>query len=168
MSRLRFVRPLSHEELDELEQAAGESDDAGLRMRCRAVLLSARGETTADIARATRVDNSTVHRWLDRYEREGLAGLRTQPRSGRPVMWDEAYEYELVETVRHDPRWWGWDQPAWTANLLAEHMAQRRGIRLGSERVRELLLVRGIRLNEPQEPEPGTQISESSSQTGAG
>jgi transposase len=92
------------------------------------------------------VNNSTVHRWLDRYEEQGVAGLRTRPRSGRPPVWDEAYEYELVELVRHDPPWWGWAHAEWTASLLAEHLAQRRGIRLGAERVRELLRLHGVPL----------------------
>ena len=69
------------------------------------------------IAELLRVDQSTVHRWLDRFEAAGLAGLASQWSDGRPPAWDESYEWLLVETVRHDPRWYGLEQSLWTCSL---------------------------------------------------
>jgi len=101
------------------------------------------------IAELLRVDQSTVHRWFDRYEAEGLAGLSTEWSDGRPPVWDEAYEWLLVETMRHDPRWYGLEQSLWTCSLLAGYLAQETGIRLSAERVRVLMHQHGIRLKQP-------------------
>ena len=81
-----------------------------------------------EIAELLRVDQSTVHRWLDRFEADGLAGLSTEWSDGRPPAWDESYEWLLVETVRHDPRWYGLEQSLWTCALLAGYLAEQTGV----------------------------------------
>lgn len=48
------------------------------------LLFSARGKTVQEIADLTLLDDDTVLYWLNRYEAEGLGGLATKPRSGRP------------------------------------------------------------------------------------
>jgi transposase len=104
---LRFVRELSAVEqaaLNELYMTSRESD---LVHRSHAILLSADGWPVPKIAQLLRVNQATVHRWLDRLAAEGVTGLTTQWSDGRPPLWDEDYEWLLVETVRHDPRWHG-------------------------------------------------------------
>jgi transposase len=147
--RHRFVRPLSREERDTMTRTSRASTSADVVRRCHAVLLSAEGQPIPTIARLLRVDQSVIHRWLDRFEAGGLAALAPQERSGRPPRWDETYEVALVETVRHDPRWYGLEQSTWTCALLAGYLAQRTGIALSAERVRVLLHQHGLRLKRP-------------------
>jgi transposase len=101
------------------------------------------------VAELLHVDQSTVHRWLDRFEAGGIEALVTVHRDGRPARWDEEYEHLLVETVRHDPRWYGLEQSLWTCPLLAEYLARQTGIAMSAERVRVLLHQHGIRLKQP-------------------
>ena len=147
--RRRFVRPLSSEEQEEVTRMYRTSPHAALVRRCHAVLLSAEGQPIPTIAHLLRVDQSVIHRWLDRFEAGGVAALAPQERSGRPPRWDEAYEMALVETVRHDPRWYGLAHSNWTCPLLAGYLAQQTGIVLSAERVRVLLHQHGIRLKQP-------------------
>ena len=137
------------------------SADADLVRRCHAVLLVGDGMHAPLVADLLHVDQSTIHRWLDRFEAGGLEALVTERRDGRPVRWDEEYEHLLVETVRHDPRWYGLEQSscpcpmgarragAWTCPLLAGYLAQQTGITLSAERVRVLLHQHGVRLKQP-------------------
>jgi len=146
---LRYVRELSacqRAALDELYQT---SPAAALVYRGHAILLSASGWAVPKIAKLLRVDQTTVHRWLDRFAADGLAGLSTIWSNGRPPVWDEAYEWSLVETVRHDPRWYGLEQSLWTCSLLAGYLAEQTGTRLSAERVRVLLHQHGIHLKQP-------------------
>lgn len=145
----RFVRPLKANEYVELTETYKTSKSIRLVHRCQAILLSADGWTVPKIAELLRVDQSTVHRWLDRFETEGIRGLRIQWGSGRPPRWDESYESLLVETVRHDPRWYGLEQSVWTCPLLAGYLAEQTGVTLSAERVRVLLHQHGIRLKQP-------------------
>jgi len=125
------------------------SADADLVRRCHAVLLVADGMHVPRAADLLRVDQSTVHRWLDRFEAGGIDALVSEHRNGRPPRWDEEYEHLLVETVRHDPRWYGLEQSLWTCALLAGYLAERTGIAMSAERVRVLLHQHGIRLKQP-------------------
>lgn len=145
----RFVRPLSTEEREGLTETYKTTDDAVLSRRCHAVLLSADGKTVPEIAQLLCSDQSTIHRWLDRFEAGGVSALATTWGPGRPVRWHEEYEYLLVETVRHDPRWYGLEQSIWTCKLLAGYLAERTGITLSAERVRVMLHQHGIRLKQP-------------------
>lgn len=145
----RFVRPLAAEERDTLTATYRTSPDPTLVRRCHAVLLSADGKPIPEIAQILRADSSVVHRWLDRFEDGGVDALRTTWSDGRAPRWDETYEVLLVETVRHDPRWYGLEQSVWTCSLLAGYLADQTGITLSAERVRVLLHQHGIRLKQP-------------------
>jgi len=146
---LRFVRELTAHERAGVNELYKTGQAVELVHRSHAILLSGDGWAVPKIAELLRVDQSTVHRWFDRFEAEGLAGLSTEWSDGRPPVWDEAYEWLLVETMRHDPRWYGLEQSLWTCSLLAGYLAQETGIRLSAERVRVLLHQHGIRLKQP-------------------
>lgn len=145
----RLARPLTIEEQTALTETYRSSSDADLVRRCHAVLLFTEGLHVPKVADLLHVDQSTVHRWLDRFEDGGLPALVTGHQDGRPVRWDEEYEHLLVETVRHDPRWYGLEQSSWTCPLLAGYLAQQTGIAMSAERVRVLLHQHGIRLKQP-------------------
>ena len=80
----RFVRPLDAAEFAALQERYRTTNDADERSRCQMLLFSAQGKTVPEIAGLTWFDPDTVLYWLERYEAEGLAGLATKPRPGRP------------------------------------------------------------------------------------
>lgn len=145
----RYVRPLSAKEQDELMRRYRGGGDAAEAHRCHAVLLSGAGRAVPAIAEVLRTHPATVHRWLDRFEAGGVEALATVPSPGRPPCWDETYEVALVETVRHDPRWYGLEHSVWTCRLLAGYLTEHLGVALSAERVRVLLHRHGIRLKQP-------------------
>ncbi len=146
---LRYIRELTAPERAALRELYKNSPAVELVHRSHAMLLSADGWRVSKLAELLRVDQATVHRWLDRFEAGGLAGLATQWSAGRPPAWDESYEWLLVETVRHDPRWYGLEQALWTCALLAGYLAEQPGISLSAERIRVLLHQHGIHLKQP-------------------
>ena len=147
--RRRYVYELTVEERQELTDAYRCGADPNDGRRAHAVLLSADGLAVPEIARLLHVDQSAVHRWLDRYESGGASGLVSVWSDGRPPRWGEEYESLLVETVRHDPRWYGLEQSAWTCGLLVGYLAERTGVAMSAERVRVLLHGHGISLKQP-------------------
>ncbi len=147
--RRRYVHGLTPEEQRGLTRAYRTGADPGLVRRAHAVLLSGDGLSVPEICRLLRVDQSAVHRWLDRFKSGGVSGLVTVWSDGRPPRWGEEYESLLVETVRHDPRWYGLEQSVWTCGLLAGYLAERTGVAMSAERVRVLLHGHGINLKQP-------------------
>ncbi len=75
---LRHVRELTALERAALTELYKNSPAVEVVHRSHAILLSADGRRVSKIAELLRVDQSTVHRWLDRFEAAGLAGLSTE------------------------------------------------------------------------------------------
>lgn len=147
--RARTLPALCLQDQVELEQVSRTTSDARVLRRCEAVRLSVVGKPIPEIAGWLGVDQSTVHRWLDRFEAEGVAGLTPRTAPGRAPTWDETYALLLVETVRHDPRWYGLAHSVWTCPLLGQYLAEHTGVQLSAKRVGELLHLHGLRLKQP-------------------
>ena len=98
------VHTLSAEEIQALEQLHRETDAADVRSRCDMILWSNEGLSPPRIAKRVRFSRDTVVRYIKRYEAEGLAGLFTRPRSGRPRRVTPDYEAKLLEAAAQEPR----------------------------------------------------------------
>ena len=141
-----FVHPLSAEERAELERAYRSTGDADTRTRCHAILLSAAGHSAPEIARLLLMAPMSVRRWIGRYEAGGVEALISTSPPGRTPSWDEAFEWQLIDAARSDPRARGRDFAGWTASRMADYLAETTGIRLSDERVRVLLRQHGYEL----------------------
>jgi hypothetical protein len=78
--------PLTEAERTTLEQAVRHHPKPSVRERAAALLKVAERRAAAWVAEhglLRRHAPDTVYRWLDRYEREGLAGLQIRPGRGR-------------------------------------------------------------------------------------
>jgi transposase len=80
----RFVGSLDDQARAVLQERYRTTHDADERSRCQMILFSAQDKTIAEIAALTFFAEDTVLYWLDRYQTEGLEGLATKPRRGRP------------------------------------------------------------------------------------
>jgi transposase len=141
-----FVHPLDAAERSELERTYRETSDADTRTRCHAVLLSAEGRSSPEIARLLYMAPMSVRRWITRYEAGGVAALVSSPPPGRAPTWDESFEWQLVDAALSDPRDRGRDFDGWTAARMADYLAETTGHRLSDERVRVLLSQHGYTL----------------------
>ncbi len=138
-------------ELEALAQLYRTTRDARLRTRTQIVLLAAEQRMTAPaIAAIVREDDQTVRNWLKRWLAEGIAGLHDRPMPGAPPKITDAYETQLLETVRRRPR--SLDQPysMWTLQRLADYMAEQTGIRVSYETIRRVLKAADLVLSRPQ------------------
>lgn len=81
----RYVIELSEEERAKLESWMKNPPKPHFRQRARAILLVADGEPLYKVAEHSRIrkDRKTVQRWVQRYLREGIEGLKTKKGQGR-------------------------------------------------------------------------------------
>lgn len=157
------VPPLTAEQLAELDRVYRTSKKPRLRMRAQMVLLAAEQKLTAPaIAQIVRESDDTVGRWLKRYLAEGVAGLQDAPQPGRPSKITDAYRTELLAAVRRRPRSLDLPYSLWTLQRLVDHMAEKTGIRIGIETMRQTLKKAEIVLSRPQHkitsPDPDYQV----------
>lgn len=87
-------------------------------MRAKIILQLDEGMTPADIATGQRISPSTVHRWRNRFEAEGVEGLLDRPRKGRPTVIDKAtVDKVLFLTTKRIPQ----ESTHWSIELMARY-----------------------------------------------
>jgi transposase len=90
----------------------------GLALRAKVILASAEGEGVRPLARRLGVSPNTVAVWRRRYRSEGLAGLRTKPRPGRPRRITAAKERAVISATLRKPK----VATHWSARRLAKEV----------------------------------------------
>ena len=143
------VHTLSDEEAKALKRLHRETNEADVRSRCDMILLSDEGLSPPQIAERVRFSRATVVRFIHRYETEGLQGLHTKPRSGRPRHVTPEYEAKLLAAVEKEPRSLGLPFSNWTAANMAEYMAEQTGIVISPRQVERYLKAHDWRLRRP-------------------
>ena len=113
------------------------------------ILLSNEGRSPPQIAEQVRFSRRTVTRFIQRYEAEGIQGLMTKPRSGRPPKVTAAYKAQLLELVEQQPRVLDLPYSNWTTANLAEYLAELTGIELSARQVENILKANDWRLRRP-------------------
>ena len=155
--------PLNNCQRDELDQLYRTTKDPRLRTRAQMVFLSAEQDRNApEIAGIVRESEVTVQRWLKRYLAEGVEGLKDAPRPGRAATVTEAYRTELLAAVRRRPRNLDLPYSLWTLQRLADYLAEKTGLRVSDETVRQTLKKADIVLSRPQHkissPDPDYEV----------
>ena len=143
------VHTLSAEEIKALEQLHRRTKEADVRSRCQMILLSNDGRSPPQIAKEVRFHRRTVTRYIQRYETEGIDGLQTRPRSGRPPKATAAYKSRLLKAVKQEPRTLGLPFSNWTTGNLAEYLKQETGIELSARQVENILKENDWQLRRP-------------------
>jgi transposase len=113
------------------------------------IWLSHEGLSPPQIAAQVRVHRRTVTRYVQRYEAEGIDGLQTRPRSGRPPKATQAYTARLLQAVAQVPRSLGFPFSNWTTAGLAAYLHQETSIELSPRQVENILKANGWRLRRP-------------------
>jgi transposase len=94
---------------------------ARLFKRATAILALNRGATLEAVATLVNVTNDTVRAWRKRYQATGLAGLRDQSRSGRPVEIDGLQRAQITALACSAAPT---GHSRWTLRLLADKVVE--------------------------------------------
>lgn len=143
------VHALTGKEINELKRLHRQTTDANVRSRCDMILWSNEGLSPPQIAKRVRFSHDTVSRYIARYESEGISGLLTRPRSGRPRKVTAEYEKHLLKLVDQKPRTVGMKFSNWTTENLASELAERTGIAITPRQVENYLKQHDWRLRRP-------------------
>jgi len=146
--KLTHLPPEAIAELDRLYRS---TRDVRLRTRAQIILLAAeKGYMAAEIAGIVRTDEQTVRRWLTRYQNQGIEGLSDVPRPGGPRKVTDDYLEKLLTAVQHTPPELGLPFTTWTAERLADYMADKTLVKVDPETIRLHLRAAGIVLGRVQ------------------
>ena len=90
------VIQLSVSQRAELEKGYRTSKNATFSRRCHIILLKSEPRTSKEVAEIVGTNQLSVNQWMDRYEAEGIEGLKTRPGRGRKPLLDEKRDGEAV------------------------------------------------------------------------
>ena len=137
MKALRIVRAEAAKMA--VQQEIRRSAESRYDHRLHGVLLVSQGQPCAAVAAWLGEHPATVQRWVQRFAAGGCAALREGARAGRPRRLSAAAWAKIAWDLRAPPRALGYDQEGWDAALLARHLQQRHGVRLGPRQCQRLL-----------------------------
>lgn len=123
--------------------------DHRLRERCQAVLMAVNGRRRQQIAQDLAVHRATVHAWLKRYARAGLAGLKIHWAPGQPGRIPSRLTPVIIDWVKKGPAGCGLNRANWTFAELAQHLYHTHGIAVSETTMREFCHRQGMRPDRP-------------------
>jgi transposase len=141
-----FTRKLTTEELAELEDLMKQPDSGIPVQRLMIVLLSAQRYQVQDISREVDLHPINVRKWIHRYNKEGIDGLRSGKSSGRPLVFSSAQREEIVNIASNDPRQLGMNSSRWSLQRLRHYLIHHKIVdEISVETIRQVLHARGIK-----------------------
>jgi len=82
-----------------------------------------RGKTyAAQVSRDLHRSKAWACEWLKRYDKEGINGLKTRPKSGRPSKLSEDIEYQIKKELKESKQ-------GWTTKQVEELIVKKSGIK---------------------------------------
>lgn len=135
---------LTDERRGDLVALAGGRYDGSPASRARMVLFRDGGMSVPQIAREMETTPTTVRTWLERYEREGVAGLESRKRTGRPwVVTGRERARILALSKQTPPEETGLSH--WTTYELAKYLRNHEGIFVSHNFIAELWRENGMK-----------------------
>lgn len=100
----KFVKPLTDEQRQQLNEIIRSQAPYRRRMRAHAVLLSERRYPIDQIADIFQVDRDRVSQWLDWWDDHLFDGLDDDPRRGRPPILNDQEQQKALKLALKEPR----------------------------------------------------------------
>ena len=119
--------------------------------RLRAIELLQRDLPVHVVAGRLHVDRRSVRRWKRAHRRQGRAGLRARPASGRPPKLSPAQRHRLARLVMAGPEAAGYLTGLWTCRRIVDLIRRQFKVVYHPDHVGRLLRACGF---SPQRPQP--------------
>lgn len=101
IAKIKVIQ-LTDEQRLQLEEGFRQGKSHAYRMRCRTILLKAKGLTSKEVGVQTEQTHISVNSWVKRFETEGIKGLETRPGRGRKPIMDNSDEDAVRIAIKND------------------------------------------------------------------
>lgn len=125
---------MNKKEATRLNKAYKKEINAKVALRILMVIHTKQGESSWRVGEKLQCDHKAVLTWKNRYEKEGLEGLKTKPRSGKPKLLSRRQEEKIKNKVSES-------DPAnpWTTKRVCELIKKESGIKYSQRHVQRML-----------------------------
>lgn len=137
-------------ELEKLAQDARSSRASEVLLRIRGLIMVSRQHSYREVAACLGVTSGTVSNWVSYYSSEGVEGLLTRPRPGRPAELSEEEFSLLDDVVDAGALASGFPNEVWDARRVGLMIRSHFGVSYHPNHVAKLLHARGFSVQKPQ------------------
>lgn len=127
-------------QLRRLRQASRQTTDSGMVRRALSIIEYNRCDCVAETARRLQAARSSVYRWIYRFRKMGIDGLRTRKRGPKPSTVTVELKEHLENVIDQSPRDFGYLTNRWTSRLLARVLARHFDEEVHPSTIRRLLV----------------------------
>lgn len=117
-----------------LSQASKKEKNGNILRRIQMVLYVLQEETVREVEKRMQCPHSLVTYWKKRYESEGLAGLKTRRKSGKPMLLSRRQEERIKNKISKEDL-----TNPWTTKRVCELIKKEAGIKYSQRHVQRML-----------------------------
>lgn len=140
-----YVRTVEEEEQKDLKKIIQDPESDIPVQRVMIIHLSARGLRVQDISREVDLHPINVRKWIHRFNRNGLDGLRSGKSPGRPPVFTNKQRQKIVEIANAAPSAFNLTFNHWSLQKLQRYLIDSKVVKqISVETIRQILRVHGI------------------------
>lgn len=117
-----YIRKLHESELTELKKLLVNTENDFSRSRLEIIRLSAQGKPVSEISEKVNLHPITVRKWIHRFNRSGIEGLRGTKSNGRPPLFSDEQRIRIRKIAMSDPRALGLHFSRWSLPRLRRYL----------------------------------------------
>jgi transposase len=141
---------LTSKEWDAVDAFRFSTKDAREFRNALIILMSAAGESKANISADLRCSVGTVDIMRKRYRQTGVEGLKRHSPPGRTSRADQEFLQTLRKVLDTPPQDLGYGFSVWSAERLAQHLKNVTGVEFSASHLRRLLKAEGFSFQRPK------------------
>jgi len=126
---MRGIEVKNYHTIEELKREIRNSKDGRYSLRIQCIILRKEGKSTKEIQETLLISRDTFSRWIRRYNKEGLKGLKNKKPRGRKNKWDNSLFKELFEELDKNKGFW-------TIKKMQKFIKERHNIKIPEESLR--------------------------------
>lgn len=135
-----YTRKLKQHERKTLEAQMATPEEDLPAHRLQIIMLSAAGKRVPEISEEVNLHPINVRKWIHRFNRYGLDGLRSGKSPGRPPVFTEEQRNEIVTIANTNPRLLGLHYSRWSLQRLRRYLIDHDIVdRISVETIRQIV-----------------------------
>jgi transposase len=135
-----YTRKLKQHERKSIETQLDTPEEDLPTQRLQIIMLSAEGKRVPEISEEVDLHPINVRKWIHRFNRYGLDGLRSGKSPGRPPVFSEEQRSRIVAIAGTNPRLFGLHYSRWSLQRLRRYLIDQKIVdHISVETIRQII-----------------------------
>jgi transposase len=118
----RKVKQIKNYSSEQIKAFIDNDNKHKVGIRLYAVYQVSKGKSSRSLEELYNTSFRQICNWVERFDREGIEGLRDKPRSGRRPRLTEVQGQDLQSVLLRSPEEFGYNTASWSAPLVRDYI----------------------------------------------